>query len=66
MSFFTLAEGEYLAENEAFATLRTMLCRKCSLQNLTQLSQGSNLLDDSAPNTQVVLWRETCFFSKAE
>jgi hypothetical protein len=67
MCLFTLAEVVYLEQYEPFSTLKTVICQKYSLQNLTQFSQGSNVLDAPAPNTEgVFLERNMCFFSIAE
>jgi hypothetical protein len=43
-----------------------MICRKDSFQKLTQFSERSNVLDNSACNMAGMIWRETCFFSVVE
>jgi hypothetical protein len=51
MCFHNSDEKAYLEKNEPFSTLYSMNCRKCSLQNLTQFSQGNNELHDPASKT---------------
>jgi hypothetical protein len=50
----------------AYLHLEIPSCRKFSFQKLTQFSQGNNVLDVAASNTDAFLWRDTCFFSAAE
>jgi hypothetical protein len=40
--------------------MKKLRCRKYSFQTLTQLSQGNNLLDAPASNTDGFLSRDTC------
>jgi hypothetical protein len=60
MYFFNLAEYAYLKQNEPFFTLKTMICRKCSLQKLTQFSKEKNVLDAATSNIDGFLSRDTC------
>jgi hypothetical protein len=60
--FLNLHEGAYLEQNEPFSTLETMICRKCSFQKLTQVSQSNNVPDAAASNIDGFLWRGSCIF----
>jgi hypothetical protein len=42
--FFILAEEAYLEQNMPSSSLRTMICKKCSFQQVTQFSWGINVL----------------------
>jgi hypothetical protein len=48
---------------EPISTLKSVICRKYIFQKLTQFSQGNNVLDASAPNIGVSLWRDVCVSS---
>jgi hypothetical protein len=63
MCFFYLSGEAYLEQNESFSTLKTLICRKYSSQKLTQLSQGTNVLDAPDSNIHGFLWRDTCVSS---
>jgi hypothetical protein len=52
-----------MKRNEPFYILKTMICRKYSFQKLTQLSQGNNVLDVPASNTDGFLLKDTCVSS---
>jgi hypothetical protein len=57
MSFFNLAEYDYLEQSEPFYTSKTMICRKYSFQKLTQFSQENNVLDAELL-TKMVLYQK--------
>jgi hypothetical protein len=61
MCFINLAEYTYLEQREPISTLKQTSGRKYSFQKLTQLSQGTNVLDASASNTYGFLSRDTVF-----
>ena len=63
MCFHNSDETAYLEKNESFSTLKTMICRKCSLQNLTQLSQGNHVLHEPVSKTDGCPWKDTCVSS---
>jgi hypothetical protein len=63
MCFFNLGESSYLEQTEPISTLKTLSYRKYSFQQLTQFSQGNNILDAPASNTDGFLWRDTCISS---
>jgi hypothetical protein len=50
---------DYLDTNEPFSTLKTMIFRKYSLENLPHFSQGDNVLDSAASTIDSFLWRDT-------
>jgi hypothetical protein len=52
-----------LEQNELFSTLKTMICRKYSFQKLNEFSQGNNVPDVPASNSDGFLWRDTCVSS---
>jgi hypothetical protein len=45
------AEYAYLCQRELISTLKNLSCRRYSFQKLTQFSQGNNVLDFPASNT---------------
>jgi hypothetical protein len=45
--------------NEHFTTLKTLRCRKYSIQKLTQFLYGNNVLDAAVSNIDGFLWRDT-------
>jgi hypothetical protein len=61
--FINWVENAFLKQNAPSSTLITMFCGKYSFQKLTQISYGSNVLDDLASNTEDVPWRDTCVSS---
>jgi hypothetical protein len=56
MFFFNLAEYTYLEQNEAFFTLKILICRKYSFQKPTQFLHGITVLHAPAL-TQIVLFK---------
>jgi hypothetical protein len=48
---------------EPISTLKTMICREYSFQQLTKFSQGNNVLDAATSNIGGFLWRGTCVSS---
>jgi hypothetical protein len=52
MCFLKSAELASLEESEPISTLIQVSCRRWSFQKLTQLSQGNNVLDSPASNTE--------------
>jgi hypothetical protein len=46
-----------LEHNEPFSTLKTLIGKKHSFQNLSKFSQGNNVLDALAPDTNCCLLR---------
>jgi hypothetical protein len=66
MSFFNSAEYTYPEKTEPVSTLKTMICRKYSLQKQTQFSQVNKVLDGPSFITDFVLSRDTCFLNPAE
>jgi hypothetical protein len=53
-------EQAYLEENDPFHTLKTMTCRKYSIQNLIPFSQGNNAVNAAASDICGFLWIDTC------
>jgi hypothetical protein len=51
MCFFNSAEYACLEQRQPVSTLKNLSCRKYSFQKLTQLSQGNNVLDAPAYDT---------------
>jgi hypothetical protein len=49
-TFFISAEEVYLEQTDTISTLQHKRCWKCSFQNLTQFSQGNNVLGAPASN----------------
>jgi hypothetical protein len=58
-----LAEFAYLEQTEPISTFKILSCRKYSFQKLTQFSQGNNVLENPASNTDGFLSRHTCISS---
>jgi hypothetical protein len=58
-----LSEQAYLEKNEPFSTLKTMISRKYSFQNLTQFLQRNNVPDAPASNKHAVLSTDTILSS---
>jgi hypothetical protein len=56
---FNLAEQAYLEKTEAIFTLLQERHRKYSSQQVTKFSQGNNVQDSHASNTDGFLWRDT-------
>jgi hypothetical protein len=63
MYFYNLVEWAFLQQNEPISTLKTMIFRKYSFQKLTQFSEGNNVLDAPASNTDGFPSRDTCVSS---
>jgi hypothetical protein len=59
MCSFILPEQAYLAQTEPICTLYPLSSRKYFFQNLTQFSQGINVLDAPAYNIDGFLYRDT-------
>jgi hypothetical protein len=59
--FLHLSSIGQFDQKEPFPTLKTMICKKNSIQKLTQFSQGNNVLDGAASNTDG-FWGETHVF----
>jgi hypothetical protein len=59
MYVFNLAGYLYLEQNEPFSTLKTLIGSMYFFQKLPQFSQGKNVLDVEAYNTDGFLWRVT-------
>ena len=51
MCFFNSAEDAYLEERETISILKYLSCRKHCIKKLTQYSQGINVLDAPASDT---------------
>jgi hypothetical protein len=49
--FLPLAKKPYMEQNEPFSTLKTMICKRYSFQQVTQFSLGNNVLDAPASNS---------------
>jgi hypothetical protein len=63
MGFFNSAEYTYLEQTEPISTLKHLSCSLDSFQKLPQFSQGNNVLDAPASNTDGFLLRDTCVSS---
>jgi hypothetical protein len=50
-----------LEQNEHLSTFKILMCRKYAFQKLFQFSQGNNLLDAHASNTDGVLYTDNVF-----
>jgi hypothetical protein len=59
MYFFNSAKKASLEETESISILKHVGCRKYSFQTPTQFSQGNNVLDPIANNTDGFQSRET-------
>jgi hypothetical protein len=59
MFSFNLPEKTYLEETKPIFTLYPLRSTKYSFQNLTQFSQGINVLDAPTYNTDGFLYRDT-------
>jgi hypothetical protein len=55
MCFFNSGEKGYLEQKMPISTWKNLSCRKYYLQRLTQFTQGHNVLDAAASNTDGVL-----------
>jgi hypothetical protein len=58
MCSFNLPEQAYLEQIEPISTLYSLSSTKSSFQNLTQFSQGNNVLDAPAYNIDGFLYRD--------
>jgi hypothetical protein len=58
--FITSTEEALLQHNGPFSTLKILVCRNYSMQNITQVSPGKKVLDAPASNTDGFLLRDTC------
>jgi hypothetical protein len=56
----------YLKQNQPFSKTTTMIYRKYSFQKLTQFTQGYNVQDAAAFNTDCFLLTRTCVSSTQE
>jgi hypothetical protein len=63
MCFFNSSEQAYLKQTEPISTLKTMTCKMYSFQNLSQFSQGNNVLHTPVCNIDGFLYRDTCVSS---
>jgi hypothetical protein len=64
--FFNWVEYAYLDQTEPMSTLKHLRGRKYSFQKVTQLSQGSNVLDVRASSRLFSFKRYMCSFKSAE
>jgi hypothetical protein len=61
MCYLSLGEWAYLELNDPFSTLKTMICRTYSSQNVTPVSQGNKVLD-SLHLTQILFFEIHTWF----
>jgi hypothetical protein len=52
-----------LEQTAPISTLKYISCRKLSFHELTQFSQGNNVLESEPSNIDGFLWRDTCVAS---
>jgi hypothetical protein len=52
-----------MEQRDPMSTLKQLSCRKYSFQNLKPFSQGNNMLDAAASNTNGLFWRNSCVSS---
>jgi hypothetical protein len=55
-----------LEQTDPTSNLKQQGCRKDSFEQLTQFSQGKNVLDAPVSKTDGFLGRHMCFFNSAE
>jgi hypothetical protein len=61
--FLQFSRMAYLEQTEPISTMQTLIYKKYSFQTQTQFSQGNNLLEAPASNTDVLLSRDKCVSS---
>jgi hypothetical protein len=59
MCIFNTAEEASLEQNEPSSTLKSLICRKFSIQKLTEFSLEHKELDTAACKIDGILWRDT-------
>jgi hypothetical protein len=60
MCFLSSVEQAYLEQNVRFYPCKTLIGKQYSFQKQTQISQGKNVLDAPASNTDGFLLRDMC------
>jgi hypothetical protein len=58
-----LAEKAFLEQTQPISTLKQLICREYSFQNLNEFSEGNNMQDAAASDIRDFLWRDTCVSS---
>jgi hypothetical protein len=63
MCFFNSAEKGYLERRETISSWKNLSCRKYCYQNITEFSQGNNVQNAVASNTDGLFCSDICVSS---